>query len=66
MRWALIIVGVLLSFAGGIWLLQGLDILGGSFMSGKSMWGWIGAVALVIGLGLLYLGLRRGMPKAKV
>ncbi|MBI2172376.1 MAG: hypothetical protein HYU30_10265 [Chloroflexi bacterium] len=66
MRWTLIALGVLSSLTGIIWVLQGLDILGGSFMSGNSMWGWIGAVALVIGLGLLYLGLRTGMPKAKV
>ncbi len=65
MRWVLITVGVLLSLTGIVWVLQGLNILGGSFMSGNSMWGWIGAIALVFGLGLLYLGVRKGTPKAK-
>ena len=65
MRWVLITVGVLLCLTGIVWVLQGLNILGGSFMSGNSMWGWIGAIALAIGLGLLYLGVRKGTPKAR-
>ena len=38
---------------GAVWILQGLNILGGSFMSGQSLWLYIGiavAIAGVIGL----------------
>lgn len=56
MRWVGIVVGVLLALLGALWLLQGIGVLGGSAMSGQSFWAAVGLVALVVGLGLLYLG----------
>ena len=50
------IVGVLL---GGLWTLQGLDVVKGSAMSGNSMWAIIGPIVLVVGLLLLLVGARR-------
>jgi hypothetical protein len=38
---------------GAVWILQGLNILGGSFMSGQALWLYIGiavAIAGVVGL----------------
>jgi hypothetical protein len=46
--------------AGVVWLLQGLNVLPGSFMTGQAFWAFMGAVCLVVGSGLLYVGLRPG------
>jgi nucleoside recognition membrane protein YjiH len=59
MRIALDVVGVLLVLMGGLWFLQGINVLGGSVMSGQSMWVGIGAVVGIIGIGLLVFANRR-------
>jgi hypothetical protein len=51
-------LGVLLVLAGIVWLLQGLNVLPGSFMTGQSFWAFVGVVCLVLGGGLLFWGLR--------
>jgi hypothetical protein len=53
MRIILSIIGLLCLLAGGVWLLQGINIIPGSFMTGQTKWAVIGAVMVVIGLGLL-------------
>jgi hypothetical protein len=53
------IVGVLIALVGLVWVLQGVGILPGSFMSGDSKWAIIGIVALVIGGALLVYNNRR-------
>jgi hypothetical protein len=50
----LLIVGGLMILMGGVWLLQGISILPGSFMTGQKFWAIMGAVFLVVG-GLLAL-----------
>jgi hypothetical protein len=55
----LYILGGLLILSGGIWFLQGINILPGSFMSGNPQWSINGAIAIVIGIGLILLGRRR-------
>jgi hypothetical protein len=52
-------LGVLAVVLGGLWTLQGLDVLGGSVMSGVSIWAVIGPVVAVAGLVLIVLGVRR-------
>jgi hypothetical protein len=59
MKWVLLIVGVLLVLAGIVWTLQGLDVMGGSAMSGNSMWAVIGPITAIVGLVLAFAGLRR-------
>ncbi|MGV8955186.1 MAG: hypothetical protein ACOH2M_29085 [Cypionkella sp.] len=54
------IVGVVLLLMGGLWTLQGANVVGGSFMSGQSQWLYIGIVLLVVALGLLYWTNLRG------
>jgi hypothetical protein len=44
---------------GTIWALQGLGIIGGSAMSGVTLWAVVGPVVAVVGLVLLILGVRR-------
>ena len=58
MRVAATGLGILLVLAGIVWLLQGLNVLPGSFMTGQSFWALVGAVCLVLGGGLLYWSLR--------
>jgi len=59
MRIFLNIVGVLLILVGGVWFLQGINVLPGSFMSGNSQWAINGGIAIVIALGLLFWANRR-------
>lgn len=53
MKIVLTIVALLLMVMGAIWALQGLSILGGSFMVGQTRWLYIGLVTIVIGSVLL-------------
>jgi LPXTG-motif cell wall-anchored protein len=62
MKLTLTILGVLFILVGGVWLLQGLNVLLGSVMSGQSQWTVIGAVLLVAGIGLLVFANRRKNP----
>jgi hypothetical protein len=36
---------------GALWTLQGLGLVGGSFMTGESRWLYIGLVTTLVGLG---------------
>jgi len=60
MRIALNIGGVLLLLMGGVWFLQGINILPGSFMTGQMKWTIYGAILLVAGIGLFIVANRRG------
>ena len=53
------IVGVLLVLMGGVWILQGINVLPGSFMTGQTKGAVIGAITAVIGIALVVLA-RRG------
>jgi hypothetical protein len=59
MKILLYIIGVLFILAGGVWFLQGINVLPGSFMTGQTRWAIYGAAAIVVGIGLLVLGSRR-------
>ena len=51
MKIVLSIIGVLLILAGGVWFLQGINILPGSFMTGQIQWAFYGALAAILGVG---------------
>ena len=53
------IIGMLLCLAGAVWILQGLDILHGSVMSGRGGYTVLGAVVLALGAALLVWAGRR-------
>ena len=53
-----IALGVLMTVAGVVWALQGLGYIGGSSMSGKSLWAVIGPIVAAIGVSLLYVTFR--------
>ena len=59
MRIAMNILGVLCLLAGGVWILQGINILPGSFMTGQTKWAIYGALVLIVGIGLLISANRR-------
>jgi hypothetical protein len=59
MKWVFLVVGVLLVLTGLVWTLQGLDVLGGSAMSGVTLWAIIGPIVAVGGVVLTLLGVRR-------
>jgi hypothetical protein len=56
--WLWITVGALVALVGTVWTLQGLNIMGGSVMSGKLLWAVIGPCVGVVGLVLIGLGAR--------
>ncbi|KAB2851945.1 MAG: hypothetical protein F9K41_15520 [Sphingopyxis terrae] len=56
------IVGVAMVLMGGLWILQGLDIVrwpASSFMLGDIVWTRNGAVLAVLGVVLIWLGRKR-------
>lgn len=53
------IAGVVLVVVGLVWTLQGLDILGGSSMSGTTIWAVIGPVIAIAGAVLAVPAWRR-------
>jgi hypothetical protein len=50
MRIVLNIVGVLLVLLGIVWVLQGINVLPGSFMSGQMRWAVRGGILIVAGI----------------
>lgn len=48
-----IVFGAVCVLLGGLWFLQGIGVVGGSFMSGSRLWLFIGLVVLIGGLGLV-------------
>jgi uncharacterized membrane protein HdeD (DUF308 family) len=59
MRIALNVAGVLCLLTGCVWILQGINILPGSFMTGQTKWAVYGAFLVVVGIGLLISANRR-------
>ena len=55
---ALIVIGGLVALVGIVWTLQGLGYIGGSFMSGATLWAIIGPIVVLAGLAIVALGLR--------
>lgn len=53
MRIAQKVVGVLCLLIGCVWILQGINVLPGSFMTGQTKWAVYGALVVVAGIGLL-------------
>ena len=59
MRIALNVAGLLCVLMGGVWFLQGVNVLPGSFMTGQTKWAVYGALLLLVGVGLLMAANRR-------
>jgi len=59
MKITLYIIGGLVVLSGAIWVLQGTNILPGSYMTGNPQWTINGAIAIVIGVGVIIFGRTR-------
>ena len=53
MKTALRVLAALLLVTGAVWILQGINVLPGSFMTGQMQWAYYGAATAVVG-GLLW------------
>lgn len=49
MKWLFNIIGVILVLVGIVWFFQGLNVLLGSFMSGNSLYTYLGGLLVVVG-----------------
>jgi hypothetical protein len=56
------ILGSLLVLVGAVWILQGVNVLPGSFMTGQIQWAIFGAIAVIAGLGVLVFANRQRSP----
>jgi hypothetical protein len=59
MRALLVGAGLLITVAGIVFALQGVGVIGGSFMSGTTIWAVLGPVIAIIGLASVTAGLLR-------
>lgn len=55
----LIGIGLVCILLGGVWTLQGIGVIGGSFMTGSGTWLVIGLVVALAGVMLIAEGARR-------
>lgn len=66
MKIVLTIIGGLLIVLGGIWILQGINVLPGSFMTGQIRWAIYGGIAAIVGIAVIVLANKRKGSPAKV
>jgi hypothetical protein len=59
-----LVVGVLLCIVGGVWFLQGIGVLKGSFMTGEAFWTVVGVILLALGLRMIMRAARIGKRPA--
>lgn len=60
MNKALLLAGVVLDLTGVVWILQGFNVLPGSFMTGQMMWAYIGIAVSMIGSVMIRIAVRGG------
>ncbi len=63
MRIVMSIIAVLIILVGGVWFLQGINVIGGSVMTGQSQWTLIGGIVFFIGIALLiFVNRKKALP----
>ena len=60
MNIALLLGGVLLGLTGVVWILQGFNVLPGSFMTGQMIWAYIGIAVSMIGSVVIWIAVQGG------
>ena len=58
-HWVLLAAGAVLDLIGAVWMLQGINVLPGSFMTGQPFWAVAGVVSMIAGMTLMILAMRR-------
>jgi hypothetical protein len=53
------VIAILLILGGGIWFLQGINVLPGSFMTGQIQWAIYGGIAIIAAIVLIVWNNRR-------
>ena len=59
MKLVLTIAGAVMVLMGGVWILQGINILPGSFMTGQIQWAVYGCVLAAAGVAVIVWARRR-------
>jgi hypothetical protein len=59
MRIVLKVIAFLLIAMGVIWILQGINVLPGSSMTGHMEWAYRGGAVVLVGLGILLFATRK-------
>jgi len=65
MKVVLNVLAVILIGVGIVWILQGINVLGGSLMSGHSQYAVLGGIVGILGIGLLIFANRRPRMRNK-
>jgi len=53
------ILGILLAIVGATWILQGINVLPGSVMTGQIQWAIYGGIAVAVGIGMFLYARRK-------
>ncbi len=53
------IFAILVFLAGGVWFLQGINVLPGSYMTGDPQWAINGGMMMIAGAGLFWFANRK-------
>ena len=53
MKVSLNVFGVMLILAGGVFFLQGINVLPGTYMKGDPQWAINGGILIIVGIGLI-------------
>jgi hypothetical protein len=56
--WLPLTLGLLAVVVGAVWTLQGLGYVGGSVMTGVTLWAVVGPIVALVGVALIVVGLR--------
>ncbi|MEV4711012.1 hypothetical protein [Micromonospora sp. NPDC049374] len=56
--WLRLTLGLLAVVVGAVWTVQGLGYVEGSVMTGQRIWAVLGPLLVLVGLALLWLGVR--------
>lgn len=59
MKYGMVIAGALMLMVGATWFLQGMDVMGGSMMSGQTFWAIAGLVLGILGSVVIRRSLRK-------